>query len=104
LELDSLQEPSNTNQQLRTKSKKKMPISALYGEEDLQNLPVNLPQPLINLCKWANDALSNDRVLVNVFQPELFGHETKAAIFQSDIHSMVHMNETTASSIVFYIR
>ena len=73
-------------------------------EDDLQNLPLNMPEPLRKLCLWANDELRNGATIQTTLSEHIFGSPRKTYVFRSDLYAMANMKEVSASSIVMYMR
>lgn len=73
-------------------------------DEDLQNLPSNMPEALRKLCMWANDGLRVGATIQTIMSEQVFGSPRKTYVFRSDIYAMAHMKELSASCIVMYMR
>ncbi|KAL6219353.1 hypothetical protein ACLB2K_007112 [Fragaria x ananassa] len=71
--------------------------------EDLDNLPPNLPKALLDLCNWANTFLKDGKTVNTVFQADLFGHPKKAYICRADVYSIAHKKEVSNSALFFYM-
>ncbi|KAL6225981.1 hypothetical protein ACLB2K_004829 [Fragaria x ananassa] len=71
--------------------------------EDLDNLPPNLPKALLDLCNWANTFLKEGKTVNTVFQADLFGHPKKAYICRADVYSIAHKKEVSNSALFFYM-
>ncbi|WCJ40461.1 hypothetical protein M5689_021377 [Euphorbia peplus] len=74
-----------------------------FVEVNLENLPTNLPFPLLNLCKWSNEALQNGIPLKVKFCPEVFGHESNGSIYRTDVYAMAHLDEICGAIVMSYM-
>ncbi|KAL6223071.1 hypothetical protein ACLB2K_006461 [Fragaria x ananassa] len=82
---------------------RKIPIQRIQENEDLDNLPPNLPKALLDLCNWANTFLKEGKTVNTVFQADLFGHPKKAYICRADVYSIAHKKEVSNSALFFYM-
>ncbi|KAL6178970.1 hypothetical protein ACLB2K_050486 [Fragaria x ananassa] len=82
---------------------RKIQIQRIQENEDLDNLPPNLPKALLDLCNWANTFLKEGKTVNTVFQAYLFGHPKKAYICRSDVYSIAHKKEVSNSALFFYM-
>ena len=83
---------------------RKIPIQRIQENEDLDNLPPNLPKALLDLCNWANTFLKEGKTVNTVFQADLFGHPKKAYICRADVYSIAHKKDVSNSALFFYMR
>ncbi|KAL6219484.1 hypothetical protein ACLB2K_007243 [Fragaria x ananassa] len=82
---------------------RKIPIQRIQENEDLDNLPPNLPKALLDLCNWANTFLKEGKTVNTVFQADLFGHPKKAYICRADVYSIAHKKQVSNSALFFYM-
>ncbi|KAL6125644.1 hypothetical protein ACLB2K_073699 [Fragaria x ananassa] len=82
---------------------RKKPIQRIQDNEDMYNLPPNLPKALIDLCNWANTFLKEGKTMNTVFQADLFGHPKKAYICRADVYSIAHKKEVSNNALFFYM-
>ncbi|KAM5573609.1 hypothetical protein ABKV19_013246 [Rosa sericea] len=87
----------------RANPKKRIRDSFDDDNEDLENLPTNLPLPVKDLCMWAKTELMDGATIHTTFGGEIFGHSRKAVIFRRDIYNMANMLEVSGGVIVFYM-
>ncbi|PRQ58873.1 putative Ulp1 protease family catalytic domain, putative transposase, Ptta/En/Spm, plant [Rosa chinensis] len=87
----------------KRKNQKRTTRDMCEDNEDLQNLPPNLPVAVTALCIWANTDLRDGVTIYTTFDAEIFGHPKKAVVFRSDIYAMAHMLEIGGGCIVFYM-
>ncbi|KAL6222454.1 hypothetical protein ACLB2K_005846 [Fragaria x ananassa] len=88
---------------LQQLKQRKIPIQRIQENEDLDNLPPNLPKALLDLCNWANTFLKEGKTVNTVFQADLFGHPKKAYICRADVYSIAHKKEVSNSALFFYM-
>ncbi|KAL6146110.1 hypothetical protein ACLB2K_056793 [Fragaria x ananassa] len=81
----------------------KKPIQRIQDNEDLDNLPPNMPMALIDLCNWANTFLKEGKTVNTVFQADLFGHPKKAYICRADVYATAHKKEVSNGALFFYM-
>ncbi|KAL6145353.1 hypothetical protein ACLB2K_056041 [Fragaria x ananassa] len=82
---------------------RKIPIQRIQENEDLDNLPPNLPKALLDLCNWANTFLKEGKTVNTVYQADLFGHPKKAYICRADVYSIAHKKEVSNNALFFYM-
>ncbi|KAL6218702.1 hypothetical protein ACLB2K_011912 [Fragaria x ananassa] len=82
---------------------RKILIQRIQENEDLDNLPPNLPKALLDLCNWANTFHKEGKTVNTVFQADLFGHPKKAYICRADVYSIAHKKEVSNSVLFFYM-
>ena len=86
------------------KKKKKKVCFNDPDDVDLDTLPAKLPAALKVLCQWASKSLKNGLSIHTTLDNEIFGFQTKVAIFRRDIHAITNLTEISAQAIVFYMR
>ncbi|XP_040368009.1 uncharacterized protein LOC112180636 [Rosa chinensis] len=86
----------------RANTKKRM-RNVFDDNEDLENLPPNLPTTLKDLCTWGNNFL-RDRVTIHTtFAADLFGRSKKVCLLRSDLYTMANKLEVSNHVLVFYM-
>ncbi|XP_062027082.1 uncharacterized protein LOC133743232 [Rosa rugosa] len=94
---------AEAKKKLKRKNQKRTTIDMLEDNEDLGNLPPNLPTAVGALCIWANHELRDGATIYTTFDAEIFGHRRKAVVFRSDIYAMANMLELSGGCIVFFM-
>ncbi|XP_040375666.1 uncharacterized protein LOC121053154 [Rosa chinensis] len=94
---------ADAKKKLKRKNQKKRTMDMFEDNEDLRNLPPNLPTAVSALCIWANHELRDGATIYTTFDAEIFGHQRKAVVFRSDIYAMANMLELSGGCIVFFM-